>query len=90
MNFSPKFLGLSVGNFRNFRDCFWTVRAEFSGLFLDRRDKIFRTVFGQSRTVLKFGFDPKTDVFRFCGVCLYHSNSMTNCESVTPQIQGSC
>ena len=39
---------------------------------------IFRTVFGQSGTLLRFGFDPKTDVFGFCGVFWYHSNSVTN------------
>ena len=60
------------------------VRAEFSGLFLNRPDRIFGTIFGQSWTMLKFGFDPETDVFRFCGVFLYHSNSETNCEGVTP------
>ena len=27
---------------------------------------IFETVFEQSRIVLRFGFDPKTDVFQFC------------------------
>ena len=27
-----------------------------------------------------FSFDPKTDVFGFCGVFLYHSNLMTNRE----------
>ena len=91
MNFSPKFLGLSKGIFRNFRDCFRTVRAkfqdcfqtvrvEFLGLFSDNPDKIFGTVFGQSGTGLRFGFDPGTDVFGFCGVFWYHSNSMTNSE----------
>ena len=34
VNFSPKFLGQSVGIFRNFWDCFMTVRAEFSRLIL--------------------------------------------------------
>ena len=29
---------------------------------------IFRTGSGQSRTVLRFGFDPGTDVFGFCCV----------------------
>ena len=38
------------------------------------------TVFGQSRTVLRFVFDPRIDVFRFCGVFCYHSNSVTNRE----------
>ena len=35
VNFSPKFLGLSVGIFMNFWNYFRTVRAEFSGLFSD-------------------------------------------------------
>ena len=30
--------------------------------------------------MLRFGFDPSTDVFGFCGVFWYHSNSMTNRE----------
>ena len=42
----------------NFRDCFQTVWAEFSGLFLDSPDIIFGTVFEQSRTMIRFGFDP--------------------------------
>ena len=54
--------------------------AEFLGMFSDSLDKIFNTVFGQSRTVLRFAFDPGTDVFGFCGVFWYHSNSMTNRE----------
>ena len=41
---------------------------------------IFGTVFGQSRTVLRFGFDPGTDVFGFCGVFWYHSNLVMNRE----------
>ena len=68
--------GLSVKIFRNFWDCFrtvWTefrdyfrtVRAEFSGIFSESPDKIFGTVFEQSETVLRFGFDPETDVFGF-------------------------
>ena len=31
---------------------------------------------------MRFGFDPGTDVFRFCGVFWYHSNSMTNREGI--------
>ena len=50
----------------NFRDCFRIVRAEFSGLFLDSLDKIFKTFFGQFWTVLRFGFNPGTDVYGFC------------------------
>ena len=50
------------------------------GLFSDGPDMIFRTIFGQSWTVLRFGFDPGTDMFGFCGVFWYHSNSVTNRE----------
>ena len=52
---------------------------------------IFGTVFGQSQTVLRFGFDPETDVFKFCGVFWYHSNSVTNCEGTKrcPVLYGS-
>ena len=37
-------------------------------------------IFGQSRSELRFGFDPGTDIFWFCGVFWYHSNSVTNRE----------
>ena len=30
--------------------------------------------------MLRFRFDPKTDVVGFCGVFWYPNNSMTNCE----------
>ena len=30
--------------------------------------------------MLRFGFDPGTDVFGFCGVFWYPNNSVTNCE----------
>ena len=30
--------------------------------------------------MLRFGFDPRTDVFGFCGVFSYLNNSMTNRE----------
>ena len=30
--------------------------------------------------MLRFDFDPGTDVFGFCGVFWYHSNSVMNCE----------
>ena len=30
--------------------------------------------------MLRFGFDPGTDVFGFCGVFLYHNNSVMNRE----------
>ena len=87
--FQSQNFGLSVGIFRNFRDCFRTVLAEFqdcfqtvwanfSAMFSDSSNKIFGTVFGQSETLLRFGFDPWTDVFGFCGVFWCHSNSMMN------------
>ena len=73
----------------NSLDYFQTVRAEFSGLFLDNPDKILRmniVIFGtgseQFQTRLRFSFDPGTDVFGFCGVFWYHSNSMTNRERI--------
>ena len=80
--FQSQIFGAECRNFRDcfrtvraeFRDYFWTVRVEFSGLFLDRPDRIFGTVFGQSKTRLRFGFDPGIDVFEFCGVFWYHSN----------------
>ena len=52
---------------------------------------IFETVFRQSRTVLRFDFDPGTDVFGFCGVFWYHSNSVTNREGTKrcPVLYGS-
>ena len=30
--------------------------------------------------MLRFGFDPGTNVFGFCGVFWYPNNSVTNCE----------
>ena len=70
--------------FRNFRDCFRTVWAKFSGLFVQdfgtEYYKFFRNGFGQSQTGLRFGFDPGTNVFEFNGVFWYHSNSVTNRE----------
>ena len=47
---------------------------------MDNLDRIFRTIFGQSWTVLRFGFDPGTDVFGFCDVFWYSNNSVTNHE----------
>ena len=51
---------------------------------------IFGTVFGQSRTILRFGFDSRIDVFIFCYVFWYHSNlfmnrtkKMVNCREET-------
>ena len=81
---SPQIFGLSVGIFRNFRNYFWTVRAEFrdyfwtvltefSRLFLDSHDRIFGTIFRQSRTMLRFGFALGTNVLGFCGVFWYHN-----------------
>ena len=80
-------MGPSVEIFRNFldyfrivraefRDYFRTVRTEFSGLSSDCSNRIF----GQSRTMLRFGFDPGIDVFGFCGVFLYPNNSVMNRE----------
>ena len=63
-----------------FQDCFRTVRVEILGLFSDSLDRIFETIFGQSEIGSRFGFNPVTDVYRFCGVLWYHSNSMTNHE----------
>ena len=89
--FQSQIFGLSVRIFRNFRDCFRTVRAEFRGcfqtvqveflgLFSNSPDKIFGIVFGQPRTEFGFSFNPETNVYGFCGVFWYHSNSMTNRE----------
>ena len=47
---------------------------------MDSPDRIFETIFGQSETVLRFVFDPGTDVYGVCGVFWYHSNSVTNRE----------
>ena len=40
----------------------------------------FEIVLGQCRTVLRFGFYPGTNIFGFCGVFLYQSNSVMNRE----------
>ena len=84
-------MGLSVGIFKNFWDCFRTVRVEFLGLFSVNLYRIFETVFGQSRIELRFSFDPGIDVFGFCGVFCYHSNSVTNREGTKrcPVLYGS-
>ena len=52
---------------------------------------IFGTVFWQSETMLRFGFDPGTDVFRFCCVFWYLNNSVTNREGTKrcPIVYGS-
>ena len=47
---------------------------------MDSPDRIFGTVFGQFGTRLRFGFDPESDVFGFCGVFWHHSNSGMNRE----------
>ena len=47
---------------------------------MDSPDRIFGTIFGESGTGLRFGFDPGTNVFKFCSVFWYPSNSMTNRE----------
>ena len=53
--------------------------------------EIFGNCSGQSQTRLRFGFDPETDVFGFCGVFWYHSNSVTNNEGTKrcPVLYGS-
>ena len=86
--FQSQNFGVECRNFRGcfrtirteFRDSFRTVLVEFLGLFSDSLDRIFETVFRQFGTGLRFGFDPGTDVFGFCGVFWYHSNSVTNRE----------
>ena len=42
---------------------------------MDSPGRIFETVLGK-----RFGFDPGTDVFGFCGVFWYRNNSVTNRE----------
>ena len=41
--------------------------------------------------MLRFGFDPATDVYGFCGVFSYYSNSVTNREETKrcPVVYGS-
>ena len=63
-----------------FRDYFLIIQVEILGLFSDSQDRIFITVFEQSWTMLRFGFDPGTDVFGFCGVFWYHNNKVMNRE----------
>ena len=52
---------------------------------------ILGTIFGQSRTVMRFGFDPGIDVFGFCGVFWYHNNLVMNQEGTKrcPVLYGS-
>ena len=52
---------------------------------------IFGTIFGQSRTMLRFGFDTGTYVYGVCGVFWYHINSVTNREGTKryPVVYGS-
>ena len=74
--FQSQIFGVECRNFRDwfrtvrveFRDCFQTFQVEFSRLFSDNPDRIFGTVFGQSRTEFRLGFNLKIDVFEFCGV----------------------
>ena len=77
--FQSQIFGGKCKNFRNFQDCFWTVQAEFrscvltvrvefSRLFSDSSDRIFGTIFEQSGTGLRVGFDLGTNVFEFCGM----------------------
>ena len=64
-------------NFRLFLDNLGLISGlfsnSFSRLFLDNHDRISETIFRQSRTVLRFGFSPGTDVFGFYGVFWYHN-----------------
>ena len=53
---------------------------------MDSSDRIFGTIFGQSWPVLRFGFDPKTNAFGFCGVFWYPNNSVTNCEGTRGEL----
>ena len=61
-----------------FLDCFLTIQAKFSELYSDSPDRIFGTIFGQSQTVLRFGFDLETNVFGFCCEFWYHCNLLMN------------
>ena len=58
---------------------------------MDSLDRIFGTIFEQSWPVLRFGFDPGTDVFGFYGVFWYPNNSVTNREGTKrcPVVYGS-
>ena len=60
-------------------------------MFSDSSDRIFENVFGHSGIGLRFGFDPRTDVFGFCDVFWYHNNLMTNHEGTKrcPVLYGS-
>ena len=49
---------------------------------MDSLNRIFEIVFRPFGTGLRFDFDPETDVFGFCGVFWYHSNSVTNREGI--------
>ena len=61
------------------------------GIVFEQPELNFGTVFGQSETGLRFGFDHETNVFEFYGVFLYHSNSVMNCEGTKrcPVLYGS-
>ena len=48
-----------------FRDCLRIVRVEFLKLFSNSLDKIFGIALRQSLTMLRFVFDPWTNVFGF-------------------------
>ena len=47
---------------------------------MDSHDRIFETIFGQSWTMLMFGFDPETDVFRVLWCVLVSQYSVMNHE----------
>ena len=54
------------------------MAVKFGPKILGLSVKIFGNDSKQSRTVLRFGFDPGTDVFGFYCVFWYHSDSVTN------------
>ena len=97
--FQSQIFGAKCRNFRDcfrtiwveFRDCYRTVRVEFLELFSNSPNRIFGTVFGQSRMEFGLGFNPEIDVFGFYGVFWYHSNSVTNHEGTKrcPVLYGS-
>ena len=67
MGFSPKILGLNIGNF------LWEGRNwpwDSVPIFWDRILEIFETVLGSPELCLKVGFYPGTDVLGFCCVLL--------------------
>ena len=60
-------------------------------LFSDSHEKNFENIFEQSCTVLRYNFDPETNVFGFYGLFWYHNNSVMNREETKrcPVLYGS-